>query len=88
MLQLIEMVVRSGRARGIPVSLCGDAAGDALVLPKLLDTGLRSISVAPARVAEAKMVIATYRSAANALPPAGLAQRLGRALGLRDGRRG
>ncbi len=87
-LHLIETVVRTGRERGIPVSLCGDAAGDALVLPKLLATGLRTISVAAPRVAEAKRVIAAYRTAANAKPRSGLAQRLGRVLGLSDGRRG
>ncbi len=87
-LNLIETVVRTGRERGIPVSLCGDAAGDAHVLPKLLATGLRSISVAAPRLAEAKRIIASYRKAASAPPRSGLAQRLGRVLGLSDGRRG
>lgn len=87
-LRLIETVVRTGRERSIPVSLCGDAAADALVLPKLLETGLRSISVAAPRVTEAKRVIASYRTAASASPRPGLAQLLGRALGLGNGRRG
>jgi phosphotransferase system enzyme I (PtsI) len=86
-IRLIESIARIGRARDIPVSLCGDAAGDLRVLPELLSAGLRSISVAPARVGEVKRAIADYRGT-KASPRPGLAGRLGRALGLSGGRRG
>lgn len=62
--RMIRMVVEAGAARGIPVSLCGDAGGDPAVLPKLLDAGLRSVSVAPAALGRAKRIIAGYRGAA------------------------
>lgn len=59
-LRLVAMVVEAGRARALPVSLCGDAGGDPRVLPRLLATGLRSVSVAPAAVGRTKRVIAAF----------------------------
>jgi phosphotransferase system enzyme I (PtsI) len=56
-LALIRRVVDFGRERNIPVSLCGDAGGDPAVLPVLLGTGLRSVSVAPAQLPMAKLAI-------------------------------
>jgi phosphotransferase system enzyme I (PtsI) len=87
-IRLIESIVRTGRERGMPVSLCGDAAGDPRVLPELLAAGLRSVSVAPSRVGEVKRVIAAYRGNADERRRLGLASRLGRAFGLSGGRRG
>jgi phosphotransferase system enzyme I (PtsI) len=57
-LQLIETVVRHGLATGREVSLCGDAGGDPAMLPALLATGLRSISVSPGLLAGAKRALA------------------------------
>ena len=45
---LIEQVVKAGASLGIPVSLCGDMAGDPNHLAALLNAGLRRLSVAPA----------------------------------------
>jgi phosphotransferase system enzyme I (PtsI) len=56
-LALIRRVVDFGRERNIPVSLCGDAGGDPAVLPVLLGTGLRSVSVAPAQLPMAKLAL-------------------------------
>lgn len=56
-LELIGHVVRHGSTGGRPVSLCGDAAGDARVIPRLLQVGLRRLSVAPGLVAGAKAAI-------------------------------
>ncbi|MDF1591665.1 MAG: phosphoenolpyruvate--protein phosphotransferase [Desulfobacterales bacterium] len=54
-LRLIEMVVRE--AGDTPVSLCGELAGRIDVLPRLLKTGIRSLSVAAALVPEVKNAI-------------------------------
>jgi phosphotransferase system enzyme I (PtsI) len=61
MLQLIGNVVRAGSERGIPVSLCGDAAGDPAAIPRLLAAGLRTLSVAPAQLPLAKVAISGLR---------------------------
>jgi phosphotransferase system enzyme I (PtsI) len=59
-LELIHRVVQHGKLTGREVSLCGDMASDPRYLPALLDTGLRAVSVAPARLARAKALIAAY----------------------------
>jgi phosphotransferase system enzyme I (PtsI) len=59
-LELIRRVAQHGRLVGREVSLCGDMASDPKYLPALLDTGLRAVSVAPARLARAKAHIAAY----------------------------
>lgn len=61
--RLIATVVDEAYARGLPVSLCGDAGSDPAVLPKLLDAGLTSLSVAPAAVGRVKRAIADHRTA-------------------------
>lgn len=59
-LELISRVAQHGAAASKEVSLCGDAAGDAKLLPVLLEAGIRSVSVAPALLAQAKATIATW----------------------------
>jgi phosphotransferase system enzyme I (PtsI) len=59
-LELIGRVVAHGAAAGREVGLCGDMASDPRYLPVLLDLGLRSISVAPARVATVKAEIGRH----------------------------
>lgn len=51
-LRLIEMVVRE--AGDTPVCLCGELAGRIEAMPRLLATGIRSLSVAAALVPEVK----------------------------------
>jgi len=51
---LIEQVVEAGASLGIPVSLCGDMAGDPNHLDSLLRTGLRQLSVPPAMLGATK----------------------------------
>ncbi|MCX7303610.1 MAG: phosphoenolpyruvate--protein phosphotransferase [Hyphomicrobiales bacterium] len=60
-LRLIAAVARFGRDNGIPVSLCGDAAGDPVAIPHLLKAGLRDLSVVPAQLASAKAAVAAAR---------------------------
>jgi phosphotransferase system enzyme I (PtsI) len=55
--RLIGSAVRGAGELGIPVSICGDAAGDAQAVPALLRIGLRTLSVAPAQLALAKSAV-------------------------------
>lgn len=59
-LQLIHATVRAGGARGVEVSLCGDMASDPATVPALLDTGLRTLSVAAAQLGRIKLAVAAY----------------------------
>ena len=60
-LRLIREVVAAGAARDAEVSLCGDMASDPDLIPALLDTGLRTLSVAPAALARVKAAVAAWR---------------------------
>jgi phosphoenolpyruvate-protein kinase (PTS system EI component) len=51
---LINRVVRAGATHGKPVGVCGEAAGDPLVLPLLVGIGVSSVSVSPSRVDEVR----------------------------------
>jgi len=57
-LRLIKHVVMHGQANGRPVSLCGDMASDPALLKRLLATGLKRLSVAPAALGRIKLAIA------------------------------
>jgi phosphotransferase system enzyme I (PtsI) len=59
MLRLVRHVVEAGAARGVEVSLCGDAGADPEAIPALLAAGLRTLSVPPALVGRAKLAIAS-----------------------------
>lgn len=69
-LRLIAHVAHHGAARGLEVSLCGDAAADTAVLPHLLACGLRALSVGIASVARVKAAIADLdvHASMSALP--------------------
>ena len=56
-LKLIEAVAAFGRARQIPVSLCGDMASDPHYLRDLLEAGMRSLSVAPSALGRIKAAL-------------------------------
>jgi len=56
-LQLIEGVIRAGRRHGVPVSLCGEIAGDPEFTVLLLGLGLRIFSCAPPAIPEVKKII-------------------------------
>jgi phosphoenolpyruvate-protein phosphotransferase len=51
---LINRVVRAGAVHGKTVGVCGEAAGDPLVLPLLVGIGVSSVSVSPSRVDEVR----------------------------------
>lgn len=56
--RLIGQVARFGQETNIPVSLCGDMASEPRHLKALIEAGLTSLSVAPARVARVKAALA------------------------------
>jgi phosphoenolpyruvate-protein phosphotransferase len=53
-LRLIDKTMRAGRAAGIPVDVCGEAASDPIVMPILVGLGVDELSVAAARVGEVR----------------------------------
>ena len=57
-IRLIKHVVEHGQANARPVSLCGDMASDPALLKRLLATGLKRLSVAPAALGRIKLAIA------------------------------
>ena len=56
-LRLVAMTVDSGRRRGIPVSICGELAGDPLAVPLLVGLGLENLSLSPGLIPEVKEVV-------------------------------
>jgi phosphoenolpyruvate-protein phosphotransferase (PTS system enzyme I) len=56
-IRLIQHVVAHGQANARPVSLCGDMASDPALLKRLLATGLKRLSVAPAALGRIKLAI-------------------------------
>ncbi len=72
MLKLLHGVIRTARARGKPVAVCGEMAGDPALTPLLLALGLEEFSLHPATLLEVRRAIraqelATLRSAASPL---------------------
>jgi phosphoenolpyruvate-protein kinase (PTS system EI component) len=53
-LRLIHAAVRAGRAAGIPVDVCGEAASDSIAMRILVGLGVDELSVAAARVGEVR----------------------------------
>jgi phosphoenolpyruvate-protein phosphotransferase (PTS system enzyme I) len=56
-IRLIQHVVAHGQANARPVSLCGDMASDPALLKRLLATGLKRLSVAPAALGRIQLAI-------------------------------
>ena len=57
MLKLISMTILAGHKLGIPVTMCGEMAGDTLYTRLLLGMGLRNFSMHPNSIAEVKRLI-------------------------------
>ena len=56
-LKLLRTVVESGEKHGVPVTICGEMAGDPIAVPLLLGLGLRVLSMSPGLIPEVKEVI-------------------------------
>jgi multiphosphoryl transfer protein len=57
-LRLVNGVVTSARSRGRHVAVCGEAAGDASVIPFLIGLGVEELSVTPGAIARVRAVVA------------------------------
>ncbi len=56
-LRLIQNVVRAAKEQDIPVSICGEMAGDPLVAPVLIGLGLRTLSMHAVAMPDVKEAI-------------------------------
>ncbi|USN99829.1 MAG: phosphoenolpyruvate--protein phosphotransferase [Phycisphaeraceae bacterium] len=56
-IKLIRDVVRAGKRRGIPVSCCGESAGEPIYAPLLLGLGLRTLSLTASGIPALKQLI-------------------------------
>lgn len=56
-LRLLGDVIQAGEARGKPVSLCGETAGDPLDAMALMALGLRTLSMAPPAIGQIRAMI-------------------------------
>ena len=56
-LRLIQMTVEAGKKAGIWVGVCGEMAGDPIMVPLLLGLGVEELSVAPLSVPKIKYLI-------------------------------
>jgi phosphotransferase system enzyme I (PtsI) len=56
-LRLIQMVITAGQQAGIPVSMCGEMAGDPRYIPLLIGMGLREFSMQPGSLLIAKELL-------------------------------
>jgi phosphotransferase system enzyme I (PtsI) len=56
-LRLIQEVIRAGQRHDVPVSLCGEMAGDPTYTMLLLGLGLRGFSCSPPAIPEIKQII-------------------------------
>lgn len=67
-LRSVKHIIDCGRAAGIPVGMCGEAASDPLFIPLLLSFGLSEFSVNPVLVLATRCVISKWtKKEANAL---------------------
>ncbi|MDR0362063.1 MAG: phosphoenolpyruvate--protein phosphotransferase [Planctomycetota bacterium] len=56
-LRVLKYVIETAKANHVPVSLCGEMAGDPLFVLYLLGLGLRTFSVSPPQIPEVKKII-------------------------------
>jgi phosphotransferase system enzyme I (PtsI) len=62
-LRLMKAVASAGESHGVTVSICGEMAGDAEVVPILLSLGFQELSMHSTAVPEVKRVIRESRVA-------------------------
>lgn len=57
MLNFLKLIIDQARARGVPVTVCGEMAGRPLEAMALIGLGFRSLSMAPASIGPVKQMI-------------------------------
>ena len=62
-LRSIKRILECGKAEGIPVGMCGEAAADPLMIPLLMSFGLDEYSVNPVLVLTARCIISKWTKA-------------------------
>ncbi|MGW2650314.1 phosphoenolpyruvate--protein phosphotransferase [Streptomyces sp. NPDC001393] len=60
LLDLVERTGTAGASTGTPVGVCGEAAGDPLLACVLVGLGVRSLSMAPALLADVRVALAHH----------------------------
>ncbi|HID44279.1 MAG TPA: phosphoenolpyruvate--protein phosphotransferase [Chromatiaceae bacterium] len=75
-IMLIQQVVQAGITCGKPVAMCGEMAGTPKYIPLLLGMGLKSLSMHPASLPEAKQLIRSLNISQLEKKTAGLLQNL------------
>ena len=53
-LRAIEMIIKNAKAAGIEVGMCGEAAADERLIPKLVEWGLDEFSVTPSSILQTR----------------------------------
>jgi phosphotransferase system enzyme I (PtsI) len=53
-LRAIEMTIKNAKAQGIMVGMCGEAAADERLIPKLIEWGLDEFSVTPSSILQTR----------------------------------
>lgn len=56
-LRAIEMTIKNAKAAGIMVGMCGEAAADERLIPKLIEWGLDEFSVTPSSILQTRKII-------------------------------
>lgn len=56
-LKAIEITVKSAKRANIPVGMCGEAAADSKMIPRLIDWGLDEFSVSSSRILKTRKLI-------------------------------
>lgn len=62
-LRSIKRIIECGKAAGIPVGMCGEAAADPLMIPLLMSFGLDEYSVNPVLVLTSRCIISKWTKA-------------------------
>lgn len=60
-LRAIEMTIRNAKRAGISVGMCGEAAADTRLIPKLIEWGLDEFSVSPSSILQTRKAICEYQ---------------------------
>ncbi len=56
-LELIRQTCEAARGAGIPIGVCGEAAGDPGMIPKLVALGVTELSMGPSAIPRAKKIV-------------------------------
>jgi phosphoenolpyruvate-protein phosphotransferase len=60
-LRAVDMIIEEAAAADLPVSICGEAAGDPDIAPLLVGLGIRRLSMSPMRAARVRMALRQCR---------------------------